>query len=556
MSHTFVILPLSLALLAMYASAATTYIPSKHQAQRQNQTIQWVDCHENVPQPVSASLNVTGTTFNGTLPSTLFCGQMDVPMDYTKPFHPSTNNITIGFAMHRPARSSGLVIYHAGGPGLDAISEAWGIALNLSFGAPFLELRDFDFLAVNTRGIQFSNPLNCTSGVFFNNVSFSFPTSENEYDRYQAAMSNFYAACTNNSTPAGIMEHVGTIEVIQDWDSVRAALGYDKVSLAAVSYGTFVGLAYVGRFPERVDRFVLDAAIPHGMPFQDMVTDQAAAANRLLLRADAFCLTDPTCPFHGQGNGSVVKAWHTLLARAIASPLPALSCGPGTGCNSPVTPTDLRLGFTLLLSANPDFPLFNIALNVSLHGDASLFAYVPLDDNRETVAAPLLCSDFKIDAAHKSFAGFNNLSINSQSSDPAKVVYSEIWQFILMCAAWPFPVPERTTLPTQLPIMWITSDFDLNLPTELTDFALEHAPNSTLVVRHGDDHTSILLAPPAALANSIAMDFIRTGVMPNASSNAQVTVISPGGTRGPLPGAYDVPTGAIAGDLSSVENII
>jgi hypothetical protein len=110
MSHYFIILPLSLALLAMYASAATAYIPSKHQAQRQNQTIQWVDCHEKVPQPVSTSLNVTGTTFNGTLPSTLFCGQMDVPMDYTKPFDPSTNNITIGFAMHRPARSSGLVI--------------------------------------------------------------------------------------------------------------------------------------------------------------------------------------------------------------------------------------------------------------------------------------------------------------------------------------------------------------------------------------------------------------------------------------------------------------
>lgn len=109
-THTFLMMPLSSALLATYASAATTYIPSKHQAPRQNQTIQWVDCHENVPQPVSASLNVTGTAFNGTLPSTLFCGQMDVPMDYTKPFDPSTNNITIGFAMHRPARSSGLVI--------------------------------------------------------------------------------------------------------------------------------------------------------------------------------------------------------------------------------------------------------------------------------------------------------------------------------------------------------------------------------------------------------------------------------------------------------------
>jgi pimeloyl-ACP methyl ester carboxylesterase len=83
-------------------------------------------------------------------------------------------------------------------------------------------------------------------------------------------------------------------------------------------------MAYAARYPERVDRFVLDAAIPHGMvsgllsshwpcterdtqPYQDMVTSQVAAANRLVQRSDAFCLTDPTCPFYGQGNGSVVK---------------------------------------------------------------------------------------------------------------------------------------------------------------------------------------------------------------------------------------------------------
>lgn len=31
------------------------------------------------------------------------------------------------------------------------------------------------------------------------------------------------------------------------------------------------------------------------------------AVNRLLLRADAFCIFDDTCPFHSQGKGSVVK---------------------------------------------------------------------------------------------------------------------------------------------------------------------------------------------------------------------------------------------------------
>jgi hypothetical protein len=61
------------------------------------------------------------------------------------------------------------------------------------------------------------------------------PTSQSEFDQYQAAMTNFLDAAAKDSTPAGILRHVGTKEVIQDWDTVRAALGYEKVSFAGVS---------------------------------------------------------------------------------------------------------------------------------------------------------------------------------------------------------------------------------------------------------------------------------------------------------------------------------
>lgn len=60
----------------------------------------------------------------------------------------------------------------------------------------------------------------------------------------------------------------------------------------------------------------------------------------------------------------------------------------------------------------------------------------------------------------------------------------------------------------------------------------------------------------AGAAADLAWDFIRTGVMPGAQDDAQVTVISPGGTRGPVPDPYDVPTGAVAGDVSTIENIV
>ncbi|KAF7350563.1 hypothetical protein MSAN_01616000 [Mycena sanguinolenta] len=532
---------------------------------RTNQTIRWVDCHDRVPDQIAEQVNLTSSTWVGTLPSNLHCGEMDVPMDYTKPFDPTSNNITIGFAMLRPAQTAaGLILYHAGGPGENAAAQIWENALNLSSPFEGLDnftfdgLEGFDILGVNVRGIEFSNPLNLTTSVF-DNVSFPFPSTQAEFDQYTAAMKNFYEAAIRDTTPPGIMQYVGTTEVIQDWDSMRAALGYEKVSFAGVSYGTFTGMSYAARYPERVDRFVLDAVLPHGVPLQDLVTTQMAAVNRLVQRADAFCHTDPTCPFYGKGNGSVIQAWETVLARSIQAPLPALSCGPGTGCNSPVTPSDLRQSAVLLLMTIPDFPLFSIGLNASLHGDASILAYVPEFDLRQTILPPLFCSDFELDDDLKTFAGLENLRLNSSSSDPLQMVYSQNWQFLLYCTVWPFavsPSVARVTLPTDLEIMWMTSDFDLNVPTELATFAWQQAPSSTLVIRHGDDHSSILIPPPAAAAGDLARNFLRTGVMPKPSSDVAVTVIGPGGTRGPVPGAYDVPTGAIAGDLSSVEDIM
>ncbi|KAJ7350056.1 hypothetical protein DFH08DRAFT_807377 [Mycena albidolilacea] len=348
-----------------------------------------------VPDGLGDELNAPNGLFTGTIPPSLFCGEMDVPMDYTKPFDVATNNSTIGFAMNRPAKR---------GPGQNAALQPWAHAFNITGGGLAINvegLDDFDFLAVNVRGIQLSNPLNITSDVFFNNLPFAFPSTQDEFDQYQAAMKNFYTAATRDSTPPGIMDFVG---------------------------GTFPGLEYATRFPNRVDNFVLDASI----------TWHVGAANRLVQRADAFCLADPTCPFHGQGNGSVVKAWQTVLAQGIKAPLAAPNCGPGKGCNSPVTATDLRQGVPARLRANPDFPSFNIALDTSLHGDASGFAFQPQFDICETVVSPLLCSDLKLDDDIKTFKGWN--ALNLASDDPLSIWYSQIWQMLLI---WIAPTPLK-----------------------------------------------------------------------------------------------------------------
>jgi hypothetical protein len=42
---------------------------------------------------------------------------------------------------------------------------------------------------------------------------------------------------------------------------------------------------------------------------KSLVKFQVGAVNCLVQHSDAFCLTDPSCPFHGQGNGTVIKVY-------------------------------------------------------------------------------------------------------------------------------------------------------------------------------------------------------------------------------------------------------
>jgi hypothetical protein len=69
-------------------------------------SIDWIDCSQNVP-PEATYLNVTGVDLTS-LPSTLHCGNIVVPMDYSKTIGEG-NNITLGLAMYRPKSPKGII---------------------------------------------------------------------------------------------------------------------------------------------------------------------------------------------------------------------------------------------------------------------------------------------------------------------------------------------------------------------------------------------------------------------------------------------------------------
>jgi hypothetical protein len=61
------------------------------------------------------------------------------------------------------------------------------------------------------------------------------PSSQAEFTAYQAFATAYAESCIKFSVPKGIVAHVSTRETVQDWNSLRRALGYDKMHFMSYS---------------------------------------------------------------------------------------------------------------------------------------------------------------------------------------------------------------------------------------------------------------------------------------------------------------------------------
>ena len=78
-----------------------------------------------------------------------------------------------------------------------------------------------------------------------------------------------------------------TPDSVDDIEAIRRALGVERLTIYAVSYGTKVALAYATRYPQNVDRLVLDSIVDLSGP-DVFALDTIAAVPRVL---GALCAT-------------------------------------------------------------------------------------------------------------------------------------------------------------------------------------------------------------------------------------------------------------------------
>lgn len=139
--------------------------------------------------------------------------------------------------------------------------------------------RDRELVVVDQRGTGLSNPLGCDYGDDFESGELSL-----------ARLRELTASCRARLTAR--LEFYNTSVAVRDLDQVRAALGYQHISLYGASYGTRVVEHYARRYPERTHAVILDGVIVPEVPIGPAIaTDAQSALDRIF----AICARDKDC---------------------------------------------------------------------------------------------------------------------------------------------------------------------------------------------------------------------------------------------------------------------
>ena len=170
----------------------------------------------------------------------LLCGRISVPVARDGAV-PGRISLAVRLLPAR-GRRLGTILFLAGGPGQAAIPTIPDlVAPRLSPLAPLLGHRDL--LVFDQRGTGQSGLLRCPALE----VSKSFDANPEQ------------AECAQRLGPR--RDYYQSRDSADDIEAVRAALRIPRLSLVGVSYGTKVALEYARRYPQHVQRLVLDSVV-------------------------------------------------------------------------------------------------------------------------------------------------------------------------------------------------------------------------------------------------------------------------------------------------------
>jgi pimeloyl-ACP methyl ester carboxylesterase len=254
------------------------------------------------------------TACDGSTNTEVECGNIEVPFDYADPDQGSFVLYVKKHNAASPADRIGSMMVNPGGPGFGGSSLADDAEYYFS-----QDLIDrFDIIAWDPRGTGESTPaVNCVDSFDEYFGLDSPPETPDEKQALIDASQAFNDKCAENS--GTILPFISTKASAQDINSLRLALGEEKVSFFGFSYGSELGTTWATMFPETVRAIVVDGAVdPNASSIQEGMT-QAKGFEGQLATFLKQCSERTTCEFHNDGDAEA--AFDQLVLDIDAKPL-------------------------------------------------------------------------------------------------------------------------------------------------------------------------------------------------------------------------------------------
>lgn len=275
---------------------------------------------------------------------------------------PSDRTLEIAFVVYETENEHPLppMIYLVGGPGGSGTEFGAMVARH-----PLLPLLDFcDVIAVDQRGTGLSVP-NLSEGP---DLTYELPLDEPltqaaEEEAFARAAARGHAYWTEKDVD---LSGFNTRESAEDIDDVRRALGLEKITLWGGSYGSHLGLAYLRKHSEHVERAVLQK-----VEGPDHTLKLPSTVQRHLEQLGEMVAADSKL---GEAMPDLVKATRDLIRQLEKKPVTVPVTTDGKTVEITIGPYDLKRELSLALGSLQDLAQIPARVYAMSHGDWSELA--------------------------------------------------------------------------------------------------------------------------------------------------------------------------------------
>jgi pimeloyl-ACP methyl ester carboxylesterase len=243
------------------------------------------------------------------------CGFLRVPLDYADPTG-ATIELAVSRVKHKTpdAKYQGVMLVNPGGPG--------GSGLVLSILGDFVpgHVGDaYDWIGFDPRGVGASRPaLACDATYTGYNRPAYVPTAAALEKTWLARTKGYARAC--DASGGALLDHLKSTDSVRDMESIRRALGAEKINYYGFSYGTYLGQVYATLYPNRVRRMVLDGNVDPGRVWYTANLDQDIAFNRNIKIYFGWLAKYDAVYHLGKTGATVEKLFYATQAALAAKP--------------------------------------------------------------------------------------------------------------------------------------------------------------------------------------------------------------------------------------------